>query len=305
MYIPTWLIIGVIIVGIYFFSKSRKGKSSSNNMPNIFKQNFSYKLDIYIEPWWYKIYKKVSAPKDEKKWEKETAKKVEDFEKSGDMTANLYGRRYLFTEYYDSVSGLTTRFQRVFFWNGEQKIYPVDEFGDRGYIFDADSSLKAGLDEEDDARERRQKLSVEVGENFIRNDIHDKYIGGPRSEFDYEKENYVFSFPMYEVFNFLFALGTRFHDTEGNTIIKWPDQIEEKFKEHGIKYETQFEYDPTQFDIEKHDATFYEKWGKPKISLSSSDRFASSYLTGAEGTSYSIDLKLFRPGENDRISNDN
>jgi len=305
MYIPAWLIVGAIIVGIYYFAKSRKSNSNSNTMPNIFKQNFSYKLDIYIEPSWYKIYKKVSDPKDEKKWEKETAKKVEDFEKSGDMTSNIYGRRYLFTEYYDSASGLTTRFQRVFFWNGEQKIYPVDEFGDRGYIFDADSSLKAGLDEEDDARERRQKLSVEVGENFIRNDIHDKYIGGPRSEFDYEKENYVFRFPMHDVFNFLFALGTRFHDTEGNTIIKWPDQIEKKFKEYGIKYETQFEYDPTQFDIEKHDVAFYEKWGKPKISLSSSDRFASTYLTGAEGTSYRIDLKLFRPGENDRISNDN
>lgn len=304
MYLPWWLVIIVVIIGVYYFKKTQKVNPSSNTAANFFKHNFSYKLDIYIEPWWYKIYKKVSSPSDEKKWEKETKKKIEDFEKSGDMNSSLWGRRYFFTEYYDSVSGLTTRFQRVSYWNGEQKFYPVAEFGDRGYIFDVDSSLKASIDEKDDERERREKTSVEIGENFIRNDIYDKYIGGPRFGFDYQKEDYVFTFPIHEVFNFLFSLGTRFHNTEDNTIIKWPDQIEEKFNECGVKYETQFEVGPTPFDIEKHDPAFYEKWGKPKVALTSSDRFGGAYLTGREGTSYRIDLKLFRPGENDRISNE-
>lgn len=274
-------------------------------IPGVTKQNFSYKLEIYIEPRWYEIYKKISNPKDEEKWEKTTSKKVEDFEKSDDKSSSLWGRRYIFTEYYDSVSGLTSRFQRVLFWNGGQKFYPVDEFGDAGWVFDADSSLKAKIDESDDARESREKLSIEIGENFIRNEIFDKYIGGARSGFDYEKENYLFSFPIQEVFDFLLALGTRFHDTENNTIIKWPDQIEAKFKEHGIKYETHFDHEPKEFNIQEHDAAFYEKWGKPKICLFGGKRFQSSYLIGPDGTHYGIDLKIFRPGENDRIGFEN
>jgi hypothetical protein len=301
MYIPFWLIIVGAIAAIYFFSKSKR--ESSTNIPAKSMPNFSYKLDIYLEPWWYKIYKKISNPADEKLWDKETKKKIDNFEKSKDMDSNLYGRRYLFTEYYDSASGLITRFQKVRFWSGEQKFYPVDEFGDRGYIFDEDSSMNASLDETDDARERREQLCVEIGENFIRNDIYDKHIGGPRLEIDYEKENYIFSFPLYEVFNFLFALGTRFHDTEKNRIIKWPDQIEKSFEEHGIRYETQFVYEPEEFDIKKHDADFYEKWGKPKVCLYSSDRSSSSYIKGKEDTHYSVTLQIFRPGENDRIGN--
>lgn len=263
-------------------------------------QNFSYRLDISILPSWYNIYKKVSAPKDEKKWEEETEKKWEAFTKAEGVTSDLFGRSYVFTEYYSSASGLITRFQQITCWNGEQMFYPVDEFGDRGYIFYADSSLKAPLDEERSTREQREKLSVEIGEDFIRNDIYDKSIGGPR--LDYDEENYVFRFPMHEVFNFLLALGTRFHDTEGNTIIKWPDQIEKKLKEHKISYETSFEFDPMQFDIEKYDASFYKKWGEPKVSLFTKD--GGGYHTSEEVASYSISLKLFRPGENERISND-
>jgi len=45
----------------------------------------------------------------------------------------LWGSQYVFTEYYDSASGLTTRFQ-----NGERYPHPVDEFGVTGYIFDVD-----------------------------------------------------------------------------------------------------------------------------------------------------------------------
>lgn len=298
MYFPSWLIIGVLILGFYYFIKLKK--SNSKSVSDIFKPNFSYKLEIYVEPWWYKIYRKLSATEDEKKLEKEITKKIENFEKSRDVSAGLWGRSYIFTEYYDSTSGLITRFQRVIYQNGEQKLFPVNEFGDSGYIFPEDSSLSADINEQDQERERRQKLSIEIGEDFIRNDIFDKYIGGPRV--DFEKENYLFRFPLQEVFSFLFALGTRFHDTEGNAIIKWPDHIQEKFKGHDIKYETQFEYEPTEFDIEKHDVEFYNKWGKPKICLYSS-RSAIGYLTGPNGTSYRINLKLFRPGENDRIEN--
>src|SRR3989338_262522 len=299
MYIPAWLIIGAIIVGIYYFSKSRKGNTTSNNMPNIFKQNFSYKLDIHIEPSWFVLYKKVSAGKPEKEIEKEFESKIK---KSEDADADLCGRRYYFTEYYDSASGIKTRFQRVFCSSGKQYFYPVDEFGDSGYFFESDRwGHKQSGDESDEARENRKKLTVDIGEDYIRNDMFDKHIGGPRSDFDYEKENYLFQFPLGEVFSFLFTLGQRFHETEDKPIIKWPDNIEKKFKELGIKYETFFDYEPTEFKIEEHDKELYEKLGKPKIALYGDEK---GYLSSDEAI-FGVKLKIFRPGENDRIGNDN
>tara|TARA_B100000745_G_C20117977_1_gene382735 strand:- start:135 stop:1031 length:897 start_codon:yes stop_codon:yes gene_type:complete len=295
MYIPIWLIVIAVVAYLIYRSKNTKQQIMSGNQ----KQNFSYRLDMSIEPNWNAIYKRLVNPSSDKEYEKLIEKKRKDLDK--DDTENLFGRRYYFTEYYDSVSGLTTRFQRVIGWNGKQYFYPVDEFGDAGYIFDSDSGLSASVDESDEDRETREKLSVEIGENFIRNDIFDKYIGGPKIAFEYEEENYLFRFPLHEAFNFLFALGQRFHDTEQNTIIKWPDEIEEKLEKCGIEYEKIFDHEPKEFDIAEHDKEFYEKWGKPKVSLYSSDRFHSTYLHDKDRTHYSVKLQLFRPGENERI----
>ena len=297
MYIPTWLIISVIILGIYCFAKSRKGDSNLDNMPNIFKQRYSYKLDIHIAPNWYKLYKKLCNPINEEEWEKSLKQKINNLERD-DGSLNLWGRNYYFTEYYDSSSGLTTRFQRIIRHNGSQYFYPVDKFGDRGYIFDSDSNGIRSKEQLDAA----EILSIAIGEDFIRNDIFDKYIGGPKSDFDYEKENYIFQFPLCDVFTFLFALGWRFNGAERHRIIKWPDQIENKFKEFGIDYETHFDYDPKPFDIEKHDKKFYEKWGKPSICLYSHKGIDNAaFLVTKDKTYYDVELKIFRPGENERV----
>jgi hypothetical protein len=295
----TAIFVGVILYFIVSEQNKRIGLLEKlTPQEGIFKTP-SYKLDIYIEPWWFKLYKIASGGKSEEELSKEIKAKEKTQE---DMDTSLFGRRYYFTEYYDSSTGLTTRFQRVFLPSGKQIFYPVDEFGDRGYFFDIDGGIKLPAEESDKKREQRKKLSVEIGDSFIRNDIFDKHIGGPRSDFDYEDENYLFQFPLHDIFNFLLELGQRFHDTENNTIIKWPDHIEKKFKELGIKYETYFDYEPEPFDIEKHDKEFFEKLGKPKISLYPSDR-NSGYLTSEkDGTSFGVSLKIFRPGENDRIS---
>lgn len=291
MYIPTWLIIGVVILGIYYFAKAKK----QNNMTGIFKQNFSYKLDITLQPHWYKLYKKVSSPKSDKEWEKELEEKIK---KSDEF--DLWQRSYHFTEYYDSSSGLTTRFQRIFLKNGEQRSSPVDEFGDFGYVFEADRKLEFGRKDKDGNLEslRLGKLAFEITEDSIRNNVFDKCIGGRSIP---EKEDYLFTFPLGEVFDFLFRLGQRFHETEDKPIIKWPDYIEKKFKELGIKYETYFDYEPTQFNIEEHDKELYEKLGEPKIALGGDDE---GYLTSDEAN-YWVKLKIFRPNENYRIPTKN
>ena len=111
----------------------------------------------------------------------------------------------------------------------------------------------------------------------------------------------MFSFPLHDVFNFRYALGSQFDGTEESTVIKWPDAIEKKFKALGIKYETYFDYEPEAFKMEEYDKQFFENMGKPKIISGGSSRFHSGYLSSDEGY-YSMSLKLFRPNENDRIA---
>ena len=183
------------------------------------------------------------------------------------------------------------------FNDGGQHSYPVDEFGDRGYVFGSDNKP----DINDESRDARHKMSIEIKEDFIRNDIFDKYVGVPKIDLDYEKENYLFRFPLYDVFNFLFALGQRFHSMEGKTIVKWPDQIEKRFEEFGIVHETDFECPPEIFDIEKHDRKIFEKWGKPKVSMYNGRRFRTGFFINKEKIYYTVNLEIFRPDENDRI----
>ncbi len=280
MYIPLWFLVVALIVGVYYYSKSKK----TNVGTNLFKQNFSYKLEITLEPNWNSLYKKLVNPKSEEEWKKLLDKKISKIDNSDD--SGLWGRRYHFTEYYDSASGLTNRFQTTFTRN-KNLFSTVDEFGDFGLIFESDRDLSQNSED-------RGKLGVEINESSIRNNIYDKYVGGRSIP---EKEDYLYNFPLHDVFSFLFTLGQRFHEAEENPIIKWPDHIEEKFKQLGIKYETYFDYEPTIFDIEKEDKEFFDKIGKPKVALFGDEK---GYLT-SDIAHYWIKLKIFRPNENDRI----
>src|SRR3989344_7410535 len=100
MYIPIWLIIIGVVAGIYFFNRSKKRDGGGlatgiNNMENIFKQSFSYKLDITIDPNWTALHKKLIKPESEKEWEKLVEKKRKELEKEDDES--IFGRRYHFT----------------------------------------------------------------------------------------------------------------------------------------------------------------------------------------------------------------
>jgi hypothetical protein len=294
MYIPIWLIIFIFVLWLF----TRSNKSGQTTFSNSRKKILSYKLDIQIEPSWYEIYKKASG-KNGKELNDYIDSKLKEIENLEYDDGSLWGKRYFFTEYYDASSGLITKFQRVV--KGEKQVcFPVSEFGDSGYIFNSDSGLGNLGKETEHQRENRKKLSVEIGESYIRNDIYDKYIGGAKSESDYLEENYLFKFPLHDMFEFFYSLGARFDGAEESVVIKWPDHIEAKFKELGIKYEKQFEFEPTQFNIEEHDRELYEKLGRPKISMGNSGRFHSSYLS-CNNTYFGLDLKIFRPSENDRI----
>lgn len=290
-----------IIVGIFLYlliseqSKRVERIEETIGLPqnqNEQEENYrtpSYKLAIYMEPWWFNLYKIASREKSVTKLSKEIEAKEK---KSEDIDSNLYGRRYYFTEYYDSVTGLTTRFQRVCLPSEKELFYPVNEFSDQGYFFRSDM-FSHDKEESVNKRKQKEKLSLIIRDDSIHNYIYNEY--------DYEEGKCLFYFPLNKIFNFLLALGQRFHEAEQCTIIKWPDQIEKKFKDLGIKYETFFTSEPIPFDIEKEDKEFFKKWGKPKITLYSSDSDSGYLKSEKDGTSFGVSLKIFRPGENDRI----
>lgn len=280
MYIP-WIIVIAIGLGIYYFSKIQKTKGT---LP-VFCP-FSYKLDINLEPDWDNLYKKVAGIGSKEELGKILEKKI----KALDYESDLWGRRYQFTEYYDSSSGLIVKLQKTLTADGKQTLKTVDEFGDGGFIFTQDRD-NAFMNE----KLMGGRLALDIDENSIRNNVFDKFVGGRRLFFD--KEDYVYEFPLNEVFEFLFALGQRFDGAERNTIVKWPDSIEQRLKALGIKYEPFFDSEPSLFDIEKYDKEFYEEHGKPKIT---SRDYDGHYLSSQMGF-YAVKLTIFKPNDNPRL----
>jgi len=296
MYIPSWLILAAAIIAVLYFLRHKNQSTQSVSGLLRGKDNFSYKLEIFISPGWPQIYQTLAKLQTDKGFEKEIEKKKLD------PQFDLWPRRYIFTEYYDSASGLTSRFQQTVFGDDSTRLKEVEEFGDSGYIFQVDR-FENLLQDEKKYRER-QKLAIEVGEDFIRTNIFDPHVGGMKSTgLDYEQTDYLFQFPLFAVFNFLLQLGQRFHDTENNPVVKWPEHIENKLKEMGVKYAPQFEYEPKLFDIKKHDKDFFERMGKPQIALYGLSQLDSVYFECEKTeTIYNVKLKIFRPDENDRIS---
>ena len=107
-----------------------------------------------------------------------------------------------------------------------------DEFGRSGQIFSSDSLSDSPVVQ-------------------IRDDVIVFQEGN-------ETEECLFAFPLYEIFNFLLAIGSRFPEVEGNLVFDWPDSIEKKFKEMGINHKEQSEFPSHLFDIEGIDKEFFE-----------------------------------------------
>jgi len=296
MYIPTWFLLVFLVIGFYIYLKTGRNLKTQIKQKDL-SSLYSYQLDIHIEPNWYGLYRALHKDKTDEEFEEFF--KHNPFASGKKEKEGLWGQRFFFTEYYDSSTGLTTKLQRIVDQEGGQRFFPVDKFGSAGYILDSDKE-KFDRNETDEDRRKRDELTVEIGEDFIRNDIFEHLIGGLKNDFEYTEDNYPFRFPLRDVFNFLFSLGQRFHGLEECTVLKWPDHIEDKFKQFGIKYDKFLEFEPPIFDLEKQDQDFFERIGRPKVS--SSDQRDSTFLKDEIGTHYGIRLKLFRPDENPRIS---
>ena len=248
------------------------------------KKPFSYKLHINICPDWYKIlqhqYPKLS--------EKELMKFINNSKKKSDENS-LFQSSFDFVEFYDNVSGMLIHWFEK--WVGGKNMYRgfCDDFEIEGNIFNFKNVIVLPSNKYDETKGLRMKISSSGITTMKKNK---NYVMHPDNLFE---ENKVLSYiPLDELVEFFIELGNRFHDTEMNSIIKWPEKFQKIFKKYRIKY---FHWDgndykPTLFDIEKYDKKFLEKWKGLKIALYGSNpshRFETKYAD------YEIRIKLFRP----------
>lgn len=247
----------------------------------IIPQHFAYKLDVSLTPYWPMLAEKIAGSKTSKELDEMFAGRDKDSE------GGLYGSYYNFTEYYDTASGLTVRHQTSSIGDKTHS-NPVDEFLTYGSMF----GHKMGSDVD---RIKENKYSIAITEDSIRNNCFDQHIGGFSSIGD--KEDYLIIFPLDSIVKFLAEVGLRFHDVENNVVIKWPDHIENELKERGFTYNSRLEYEPTLFDVEKHDKDFYERNGRPKFSLYG----GGDPVFECKEAEYRVSFKMFRPKNNDRL----
>jgi hypothetical protein len=327
MYISPIIIILIIIAVIYYYLKiHKKVKAGTRTHAEIYytyeklPNNFSYKLKINLIPNWENIYKKCSSDESEER-QNEFIKKMEEKIKDADFAESvLWGRNYDFTEFYESTSGLITRFQEITFphQNFKKTFSIVNEFGESGDLIENAWYSPLGVTEEErkHGREKRNKYCLEITERSVKNFLYRDFRDGD-STMD---KNELFNFPLYEAFNFLLRFNLRYGK---HGVIKWPDTIEDLLKVENIEYDVpkygNYLTDVKIVDIEsrkKHyeelkkegfedadknyeeDKDFFQSTGNPKMTYSTT----SGSFT-ADVAWYRIELEIFEPSEG-KYSND-
>jgi hypothetical protein len=233
---------------------------------------FSYKFQARLEPKWHAIIKKVFGLGTEKEQLAFGAKLSENPHEE-----RMIGRRYDFTEFFDSSSGLTMRFQRT---NTQTQSWAnfVGDFIDRGYLLEWGTPLMP--------EERRHESGIEISESEIR-------IGCNRDwglrQMEGER---LFVIPINEMIEFSVALQLKFPYISTKQIVKWPEKIDNKLKKLGVTYNAGFaDYEPEFMNIEKEDATFFSEHGRPQIATTESHWPSFD----AEYAYYGFEVEVFTP----------
>lgn len=208
---------------------------------------FSYRMKIRVEPHWEAIVKRIVGPNGKERV-------PELMEKAAEVPTLLsnFSQTYDFTEFFESRSGLTIRFQRT---NSRESSHAnfVDEFRGINQLFGSGAIVPP---------DETNKLSIEVTEYSIRNECFDQFIGGISPWMDGEK---FFFIPLTAMLEFVIALQLLRPETKSNSIIKWPDQIEELLTKNAIKYEASFDFDPEMVPLEKDAPVFFRRYGYPQV----------------------------------------
>jgi hypothetical protein len=101
-----------------------------------------------------------------------------------------------------------------------------------------------------------------------------------------------FVIPIAAMLEFVIALQMLRPDTTTRSIVKWPDKIEQAFKENDIKYDASFDFDPKLVPLEKEAPEFFSKYGNPQIATLEGRPWFTS-----ECANYFLEIQTFT-GEN-------
>jgi hypothetical protein len=234
-------------------------------------EDFAYRLGIRIAPQWGVICEKVMPPPTMEDEHAAFLAKLKD----NAETDRMLNRTYDFTEFFDSRSGLTMRFQQT---NTGKTTYSgvVSEFADRGYLLGWGDPLKS----------QNKKHAIEVTEFGIRNECFDEFIGGVSPLMDGE---HFFTIPLEAMLEFSIALQLRFPEAKHHAIVKWLDKIEAAFKSKGTSYKARFDYEPDMMKLEEEDPEFFIKHGRPQVATT--EAFPTSF--NSECAFYALDVEVF------------
>jgi hypothetical protein len=243
--------------------------------------SFSYRLKIAVEPQWAEIIKRVVGLKNEEEQNQFGAKIKEHLQDD-----RMLHRHYDFTEFFDSSTGLTQRFQRVHI-DGKTFSGFVGELRDAGYLFGRDSPLMP--------EDQREKYQIGISEHSIHTECFDPHTG----EYISFGGETLFAFPIDAVLEFGVALQLRFPDLNMKHVLKWPDKIEKALESKETKFETMFDYTPDERNLESEDHEFFLRYGKPKIATVGV--WPASYFMGP-CCYYCVELEVFTPETAKRVS---
>jgi len=231
---------------------------------------FSYRLKISMEPDWAEIIRQAVGLKDERE-QREFGLKLPN----PPQPDRMLHKRYDFTEFFDSRSGLTVKFQRIHL-DGATYSGFVKGFRDGGYLFGRTNPLLP--------EEQNDKCLIEVTEHSIGIGFFDRNIG---STFTNDP---IFAVPIDALLEFGVALQLRFPDLTTSHVLKWPESIEMALQRRGTQYKTMFDFTPDERDLEDEDREFFERYGRPKLATTAS--WPTPYFL-APSCYYCIELEVF------------
>jgi hypothetical protein len=158
----------------------------------------------------------------------------------------------------------------------------VETFEIRGRLF-------SGMSEDDTNKDFNY---IELSDEGIRS-----YSFGPIGDIVYDNPKINYAFPIQEIFEFLYDLGSEYSGAEDNTILTWPEKLQKRFDALNVKPECYIDYKPDTIDLSKLSKGFQSKYSTAKIALFADEE---TYFMTPYGM-FSFALKVFHPEDNDRL----
>jgi hypothetical protein len=239
-----------------------------------------YRLQFSFNPHGFSIAKQVLSIPDDKS----LSEVVEKYLANSAEERCLYNLNAVrFSEFSEPNSGLLIKESEIQYIDSTSYKNFVDTFEVRGRLF-------SGMGNDDPNRDLNH---IEISDDGIRS-----FNYGPIGDIVYDNPAINFKFPVQEIFQFLYELGSEYIGGENNTVLTWPANIQKRFDELNIKTECYLDYEPDPIDLSKLSKSFQTKYGDAKVAKFGD---TETYFMTPYGM-FTLSLKVFHPDENDRLA---